>query len=174
MADAGKLPIRVGVFATVAQATQAIDRLLAAGFDQEQISVISSDKTKEQYFEDFKNPPLTREQLPQAVAAGGAIGALLAGLTAVAGLATTMGIGIVALGPILVALGAGAVSGGLIGAMMTRGFSKELTEYYDQAVTSGKILVAVEHEGKEGAETLSKAEVIFREAGAEPVPLQEG
>ncbi|HEX4147464.1 MAG TPA: hypothetical protein VHY20_00690, partial [Pirellulales bacterium] len=105
-------------------------------------------------------------------AAGGAIGALLGGLTAIAGFLATGGIGLLAGGAVF-AWG-GGVAGGLIGAMLTRGVEKELANYYDQEVTRGKILVAAENTSPNGQATLVKAEQIFSRTGAEPVSLPEG
>ena len=62
----------------------------------------------------------------------------------------------------------------MIGAMTTRGVENELANYYDQAVTRGKILVAAEAHGDRAAERLARAEEILREAGAEPIHLRKG
>jgi hypothetical protein len=166
-------PIRVGVFNTVAQAERAVNGLLAAGFTKDEISVICSSDVKESLFADFRNPPLLKDQLPAAAATGLTLGALVGGLTVLAGVATTGGLGIAALGPILLGAGGGAVSGGLIGAMTTRGFTREVADYYDQAVTEGKILVAVEDHGDYQHYRLARAEKVLHDAGAEPVPLVE-
>jgi hypothetical protein len=58
--------------------------------------------------------------------------------------------------------------------MMTRGFEKEIADYYEQAVQKGKILVAVEVHGAGEEQRLAKAERILAEAGSEPVALPEG
>jgi hypothetical protein len=166
-------PVRVGVFTTTTQATRAIDALLAAGFTKDEISVICSDERREEFFADFPHPPLPEEHLAAAVATGGTIGAVIGGLTAVAAAVTTGGVALVAAGPIVLGLGGGAVAGGFIGAMTTRGVTKEMADFYDQAVTRGKILVAIEDE-KDNTPRLAVAEKIFNEAGAEPVPLTEG
>jgi hypothetical protein len=165
--------VRVGVFNTTEQASRALDRLLAAAFTKDQISVICSDRVREEFFAEFQNPPLPGQVAPAAAATGGSIGAILGGLAALVGIATTGGIGIAAVGPIVMALGLGAASGGFIGAMMTRGLTPEAANYYDQAVTQGKILVAVEDSHEGNAARLALAERIFVESGAEPVPLEQ-
>ena len=53
---------------------------------------------------------------------------------------------------------------------MTRGIEKEAADYYDQAVQAGKLLVTVEESGVDQP-SLTVAEKIFAEAGAEPLPL---
>lgn len=161
------LPVRAGVFATVQGADQAVAGLLAAGFTREQISVICDNKFKEQHFREFQHPPLPEESLGPAVSVGGGVGTAIGGLAGL-GVAAT-GIGLFVVGPILIT---GAIVGGFIGAMTSRGVTRQTADFYDQALTKGKILVAVqaseEHPGQ-----LTKAERVFREAGAEPVPLPE-
>jgi hypothetical protein len=164
-------PIRVGVFRTVGQADQAVDGLLAAGFTRDQITVMCSDKHVERHFQEFEHQKPAGTNTPAAAAAGSVIGAAVGGVAAVAGLVTTGGVAVLAAGGI--AAWAGGVVGGLIGAMMTRGVEKELADFYDQALTEGKILVAAEDESGNQAR-LNEAERIIAAAGAEPMPLPEG
>jgi hypothetical protein len=77
-------------------------------------------------------------------------------------------------GPLFAGLAGGAVAGGLIGAMTTRGMEKEIADYYDQAVRKGKILVGVEYEGADQEERLALAERLLCDAGAEPIALSAG
>jgi hypothetical protein len=166
-------PIRAAVFRTVSQADDAVDRLLKAGFTAGQITVVCSDETKERHFREFEHQDPAGSHAPAAAATGGVIGAALGGFVAMAGAAATGGAAAVAAGAFLAAAG-GSVAGGLIGAMTTRGMEKEVADYYDQAVAAGRILVAVEDEGENRAETLAQAEQIFAAAGAEPISLEEG
>ena len=165
-------PIRVGVFSTMAQADHAVRDLLGAGFTKEEITVICSDKFTEQHFHQFDHQQPAGTHMPEAAAAGGTIGAVLGGLTAVAGFVATGGIGLLVGGAMFA--WSGAIAGGLIGAMMMRGVERELANYYDQEVTRGKILVAAERTGPSSAAMLKKAEEIFVRTGAEPVSLPEG
>src|SRR5215469_8136665 len=135
-------PIRVGVFSTMRGADCAVDNLLKAGFTNDQITVLCSDRSKEAHFRQFEHEEPAGSYTPAAVAVGGAIGAALGGLTMLAGAATTAGLGLLAAGGL--AAWTGGVVGGLVGAMMTRGVEHELANYYDQAVSEGKILVAAE------------------------------
>jgi hypothetical protein len=164
-------PVRVGVFTTTNQAVRAIEDLLNAGFTKDEISVICSDQRREELFAEFPNPPLPTDHLQEAVVTGSAIGAGLGGLAAITA-ATATGMGIIALGPIGLALAGGAVAGGFIGAMTTRGVTKEMADFYDQAITRGKILVAIEDD-RDNTPRLIAAERIFAAAGAEPLPLTE-
>ena len=165
-------PIRVGVFSTIRAADCAVDNLLKAGFTPQQITVICSDRTKEDHFHEFEHEEPAGAYTPAAVAVGGAIGAALGGLTVLAGAVTTAGLGLLAAGGL--AAWTGGIVGGLVGAMMTRGVEHELANYYDQAVTAGKILVAVDDHSEAQRQDLARAEQILAECGAEPVALPEG
>src|SRR5687767_6288649 len=101
-------PIRIGVFSTVEAADRAVQNLLDAGFTRDQISVICSDPSKEAHFRRFEEEPAGTYTLPASVT-GGAIGAVLGGLTALTGVVATGGIGLIGAGAI--AAGAGGVFG---------------------------------------------------------------
>jgi hypothetical protein len=59
--------------------------------------------------------------------------------------------------------------------MMSRGVEGELANYYNQAVSLGKILVAVTEHGEQVTPRLQRAAQIFVETGAEhPLQLREG
>jgi hypothetical protein len=170
--------VEVGVFATVDDARDAVRGLLAAGFTKNQITVVCSDETKEQYFHEFEHQHPAGTYTPTAAIAGGTIGALLGGLTVVGAAIGTGSLALWAAGPITA--WAGGVAGGLVGAMMTRGVEKELANYYQQAVMDGQILVAAEElpdsngPQQNDRPTLGDAARILAEAGAKPLTLPEG
>lgn len=165
-----ELPLRAGVFSTVEAAEHAVGKLLAAGFTAREISVLCSDPAKERHFRLFEHQEPAGTFVPGAAAAGTAIGVAIGGLAVVAGLATGAGVIVLAAGGL--ALWTGGVVGGLIGMMMTRGVERELANFYDQALTAGKLLVAVDIHNE--PERLKLAEQILAEAGAEPIALPEG
>lgn len=165
-------PIRAGVFSTLGAAHAAVDRLRAAGFSADDLTVVCSDETKEREFREFEHEQPAGTNTPAAAAAGGTVGAALGGVAAGAA-------GIAAGGlPLVVIGGAGLLTGGLLGgflgAMLTRGVEKEAANFYDQAVTDGNLLVTVHAEGEDAAAKLARAERILAESGAEPLPLSEG
>ncbi|HEV7223013.1 MAG TPA: hypothetical protein VGN42_09960 [Pirellulales bacterium] len=165
-------PIRVGVFSTIGAADCAVDKLVQAGFTSEHISVICSDRAIEEHFRQFEHEQPAGSHTRAAATIGGAIGAALGGLTVLAGAVTTGGLGLLAAGGL--AAWTGGVVGGLVGAMLTRGVEPEIANYYDQAVTAGKILVAAEDHSEAQRQRLSWAECILADCGAEPVALREG
>jgi hypothetical protein len=76
-------------------------------------------------------------------------------------------------GPLVLGVGGGAAAGAFIGAMLSRGVETEATDYFDQAVQDGKVLVSVETPEEHRDERIADAERILREAGAEPLPLNK-
>ena len=131
-----------------------------------------SDENKERYFREFEHQDPAGSHTPAAAATGGALGATLGGIAAGAVGAATGGLPLIVAGGI--GLMAGAVWGGFLGAMMTRGLEKEAADYYDQAVQAGKLLVTVEQQSPDQRPTLAEAEAQLAAAGAEPLPLTEG
>ncbi len=163
-------PVRAGVAPDVATADRLTDRLLDAGFTTAEISVLCSDEVKEAHFRRFEHEDPAGDQTPQAVAAGGVAGLLIAG--AMASFAAATG-GLAVIGAAAVA-GAGGVSGSLIGAMLTRGSEGELADFYDQAVREGQLLVGVEVHGPNAAARLAQAEAVFAAEDVRVIALSDG
>jgi hypothetical protein len=174
-ASSSEKPIRAAIFIEIAETATAVKKLLDAGFTTAEITVVCSDDTKERYFREYEHQDQAGRNVPVAAGIGGAVGMTLFGLTAVAAGLVTGGAAFVVAGG--TGMWTGTVVGGLVGAMMTRGFEREVANFYDQAVITGDILVAVEPHGAnadENAKRLLTAESIFREAGAKPLPLAHG
>jgi hypothetical protein len=161
-------PIRAAVFRGVNAAHQAVAQLLRAGFTREQISVLCSEDSKERHFREFEHEDPAGSHAIKTIEKGGAAGAIMAGLAS-AGLATAAGVSLLAAGPGL--LVAGAVAGSFIAAMQSRGEEGALADFYDQALTRGDLLVAVEDHNPGGEQRLAAAEQLFRQAGAESIEL---
>jgi hypothetical protein len=164
--------VEAGVFDAIEDARQAVRGLLDAGFTPSQITVVCSDETKEKYFHEFDHQQPAGTYATTAAIAGGTIGALLGGLTVAVSAVATGGVALWAAGPITAWFG--GVAGGLVGAMMTRGVEKELANFYQQAVISGRVLVAAEDHTANAPSMLAKAEKALADAGAQPMPLVEG
>ena len=142
-----------------------------AGFTSVELTVICSNELQQKHFPD----EVAKEGDPaskNAAATGSVLGGVLGGLTAAAGLATIAGIPVVVAGALASTL-TGGVVGGLTGMMIDRGFDKEAADYFDQAVTEGKILIAVEPT-ESNSNRLARAAELLRAAGAEPLPLLDG
>jgi Heat induced stress protein YflT len=164
-------PVRVGVFSSVEKAHRAVQNMLDAGFTKDQITVVCSDKHRERLFQEFEHQDPAGTTTPEKAIAGGIVGAAVGGLAAIIA-AATGGIAFLIAGGVIVA--GAATFGGLVGAMMSRGVEKELANFYDQEVEAGKLLVAVEDEGRHAAAHLIQAERILADADAIPMKLPEG
>ena len=126
----------VGVFDTLEAAERAAHALRAAGCPLEQVSVAHAPKGTP--------PSLGAEDTKAAegAAAGATADALLGGAIALTAVALTGGGALLAAGPILAALGGGAV-GGLAGSFVGLGLRDEHAERYAAAVRAGGVLVAI-------------------------------
>jgi hypothetical protein len=171
--SASSSPVRVGVFRRIADADRAVHDLVVAGFQKDEITVICPTCAPGN-FRDYERQEPAGSNAAAAATAGGAIGMLLGGLVAIAGITLSGGVGLLVAGPMLAAAAGGAVTGGFVGAMMTRGLEPEIADFYDQAVQKGNILVAVDCPGDDARQRLAQAERIFAEKGAETLQLTRG
>src|SRR3984885_11758247 len=114
---AGKKTSVFGIYRSSVQAEQSVDRLLAAGFSNDDISVLLPDNQGTKEFAHEKNTKAP-EGATTGVLAGGAIGGTLGVLAGIGSLAIP-GVGpFIAAGPIMAALagvGVGGAVGGLVG-----------------------------------------------------------
>ncbi len=167
------LPIRAGVFANEPSADRAVVDLLQAGFEKERISVVSAQPVPPHAaHEDVRNVAPAGAHTRKAIVIGAASGCVLASAAVALGAALTGGFGPTAIGPLLGAAVVGAVAGGFVGAMMTRGYEPEISDYFDQALRKGQYLVSVEE--REGGPPLSSADAVFRRAGVKSLPMRKG
>lgn len=169
---APRRPVRVATFASVPEAALAVQGLLDAGFPKEHVSVVCSDRAKESFFREYEHDRPAGATTAAAAGAGAAIGALAAGVLAISGLLDMSGWSL-AFVAVLFA-GTGAAAGTFIGAMMSRGVEHEVSNYYDQAVPQGEILVAAEIAADGDTAMLDRAERAFEDVGAHPIALPQG
>src|ERR1700731_2406840 len=165
---AGKNKAVFGIYRTVTQAEQAVDRLLAAGFSNNDISVLMPDSQSSKEFahkKDTKAP----EGTTTGVAAGGVIGGTL-GLLAGIGGNRNPGVGpFIAAGPImggLAGLGVGGAVGGLIGALVGMGIPEYEAKRYEGRVKNGGVLLSVHCDG---AHEIARAKDLLKQSGAEDI-----
>jgi hypothetical protein len=125
------------------EAQKVVEELLQSGFDRRQIGTVSSDVLRE-----------------TAAAVGGASTGMaiggVAGLLLAAAAIAIPGIGpVVAAGPALTLLGgtvAGAVTGGLIGGLKSKGVPEEDAHFFAEGLRRGGTLITVHAENDELAE----------------------
>ena len=151
-----------------AQATTIVDALKAAGFSNNDISVLFPDKTGTK---DFAHEQQTKAPEGAATGAGtgGVLGGALGWLVGIGALAIP-GLGpLVAAGPIMAALSgaaAGAAVGGLSGALIGMGIPEYEAKRYEGKVKDGNILVSVH---TEDSIERDRAKEIFTRAGADDI-----
>ena len=165
---AGKNTAVFGIYKTRGQAENAVDRILAAGFTNNDISVLLPDNSSTKEFAHEKNTKAP-EGATTGVAAGGAVGGTL-GLLAGIGALAIPGIGpLIAAGPIVGALagvGAGGVVGGLIGALIGMGIPEYEAKRYAGRIKEGGVLLSVHCET---SEEVTEAKELLKQTGAQNI-----
>jgi hypothetical protein len=157
-----------GIAKSESQAIMIADQLKAAGFSNNDVSVLFPDKAGSR---DFAHEQHTKA--PEGAAAGAGTGAVLGGalgwLVGIGSLAIP-GLGpFIAAGPLMAALagaGAGAAAGGLTGALVGMGIPEYEAKRYEGKVKDGNILMSVHTEDNAQRD---RAKEIFKNAGAEDV-----
>jgi len=157
---------------TETQAVMIVDRLKAAGFSHNDISVLFPDTTSTK---DFAHEQHTKA--PEGAAAGAGTGVLLGGafgwLLGIGALAIP-GLGpFIAAGPIMAALSgaaAGGVLGGVTGALIGLGMPEYEAKRYEGKIQEGRILISVH---TDNSTERDRAKTIFEQAGAEDISYTE-
>lgn len=133
-----------GLFDSPRQAAIAVQTLEAQGIPGDDISLLTGDRFDRDAFT-VETHTKAAEGVGIGAASGGAIGALIAGLTAV-GTVATGGAGILVAGPIAAALagaGAGAATGGVLGGLIGAAAPEHEIKHYEDAIEKGSVLVGV-------------------------------
>jgi hypothetical protein len=143
--------IVVGLFEKRARAEDAIRDLKEAGFTDEQIGVITRDRTDRAAQPDEKEVGKIVQETATGMAEGASIGAItggvIGGLVGLIGSLLVPGLGPVVVGGVLAStllgVGLGAATGGLIGALVGMGVPEEDARYFDAGFREGGTLVTV-------------------------------
>jgi len=139
----------VGVFSDRADAITAVNALRAAGFEENQIGVISrhgAERVEEHHTGLKDDPTGTRWEEGTGIgAAAGAATGLGLGVAVAAGLIPPVGPIIAggALMALLASAGAGAAAGTVVGGLIGLGIPEDEAAVYESDVTSGRTLVTV-------------------------------
>jgi hypothetical protein len=157
-----------GLVDSEAQAAGIVDGLKAAGFSNNDISVLFPDKSGTKDFAHEKNT-----KAPEGAATGAGTGGVLGGvfgwLVGIGSLAIP-GVGpFIAAGPIMAALagaGVGAAVGGLSGALIGLGIPEYEAKQYEGKIKAGNILISVH---SENSDEVKRAKEIFEHAGADDI-----
>jgi hypothetical protein len=165
---AGKNTAVFGIYSTRTAAEQAVDQIVAAGFSNEDVSVLMSDVDSSKDFAHEKNTKAP-EGAATGVTAGGVVGGTL-GLLAGIGALAIPGVGpLIAAGPImgaLAGLGVGGAVGGLVGALVGMGIPEYEAKRYEGRVKEGGVLLSVHCET---SDEITRAEEILKSSGAHDI-----
>ncbi|MDQ2777818.1 MAG: general stress protein [Acidobacteriota bacterium] len=157
-----------GIYPSRALAEEAVDRLIAGGFRNEDISVLLQDNvgTKDFAHEKHTKAP---EGATTGVVAGGAVGGTI-GLLAGIGLLAIPGLGpLIAAGPVIAALtgiGSGGMVGGFIGALVGMGIPEYEAKRYEGRIKEGGVLLSVHCDN---SDWIGKAKDALKLTGAEDI-----
>lgn len=165
---AGHNTAAFGIYPSSAAAEQAVDRILQAGFSQNDVSVLMPDQQSSKEFAHEKNTKAP-EGTTTGVTAGGAIGSTL-GLLAGIGALAIPGVGpFIAAGPImgaLAGLGVGGAVGGLIGALVGMGIPEYEAKRYEGRIKDGGVLVSIHCES---SDEVARAKDVLQATGAQDI-----
>ena len=157
---------------TEGRAESIVDSLKAAGFSNNDISVLFPDKSGTRDFAHEQNTKAP-EGASTGAGVGGALGGGLGWLVGIGALAIP-GVGpFIAAGPIMAALaglGVGAAVGGLTGALVGMGIPEYEAKQYEGKIKDGNILISVH---SENSDETDRAKDIFERAGAHDISYTE-
>lgn len=165
---AGKNTAVYAIYPNRAAAEEAVDRLLAEGYRNEDISVLLQDNvgTKDFAHEKHTKAP---EGTAAGVVAGGVIGGTI-GLLAGIGVLAIPGLGpLIAAGPVIAALtgvGSGGIVGGLMGALVGMGIPEYEAKRYEGRIKEGGVLLSVHCDN---SDWVSKAKQSLAATGGEDI-----
>lgn len=152
------------------QAESIVNSLKSAGFSNDDISVLYSDKAGTTEFAHENNT-----KAPEGAAAGAGTGGVVGG-----GLGLLLGIGALAIpglgpfiaaGPIMAALGGAAVGatvGGITGALIGMGIPEYEAKVFEGKLREGRVLISAHTEDDKERD---RAKDIFKDAGAEDIGI---
>lgn len=165
---AGKNTAVYGIYPNRTLAETAVDRMLAEGFRNEDISVLLEDNVGTK---DFAHEKHTKA--PEGAATGAGTGAAIGGtlgLLAGVGALAIPGLGpFIAAGPIMATLagvGSGGAIGGMVGALVGAGIPEYEAKRYEGRIKGGGVLVSIH---ADNSEWVKKAKDILKATGAEDV-----
>jgi Heat induced stress protein YflT len=164
----GKKTAVFGIYQTERQAERTVEDLLAAGFSNDDISVLLPDNKGTKDFAHEKNTKAP-EGTTAGVTTGGVIGGAL-GLLAGIGVLAIPGVGpFIAAGPIMAALaglGVGGAVGGLIGALVGMGIPEYEAKRYEGHIKAGGVLLSVHCDT---SDEIARAKDLLKHTGAQEI-----
>jgi len=157
----GKDRVLTGMFRDRESAESAYQSLRNRGYSNEEINVLMSDKTRDDWYANDDNVNDTElgskalEGTGVGSAIGGTLGAIIGGIAAIGTSVLIPGLGLVVAGPLAAALagaGAGGLTGGLVGALIGSGIPEERAKLYEEGIKEGGTVFGVNPRTDEDAE----------------------
>lgn len=164
MADRTDRPIVTGSFRDSESADRAYTSLRERGYTDDDIHVIMSEDTKEQYYDrgvgevKIEEGSKAMEGAGAGAATGGTIGGILGAIAAVGTSVVVPGLGLAVAGPLAGALagaGAGGAAGSVVGALIGAGIPEERAKAYERDLKEGGIVVGAHPRNDEDREYLA-------------------
>ncbi len=156
-----------GIFKHSVDAQRALDRLEAARFTEDQISMVATDESLGDSFAIEKDNKAAEGGVIGA-ASGGLLGAIAAGLVATGSLVIP-GVNLVVFGTAIAAAagaGVGATAGGLVGALIGLGVPEYEAKRYEKDVERGSVLLVVDAGSRDRADEVKR---IFEQESGEKI-----
>lgn len=157
------------IYSNPTSAKIAIDLLRANGFKDGELSILASESSIEKNIEIEENTKAP-EGISLGASVGGAVGATIAGLTAIGTVTLTGGASLLAAGPIVASLagaGAGATAGGVIGGLIGMGIPETEAKIINERLGSGNVLIGINTSDQQKNETKK----LLERSGAEQVTV---
>jgi len=151
-----------GLFSDKASSESAYKSLRDRGYTDEDINVIMSDETRNNYYKNDPDSELgskAAEGTGVGGAIGGTLGAIIGGVAAIGTNLVLPGLGLVVWGPIAAALagaGAGGLTGGLVGGLIGWGIPEDRAKLYESGVKEGGTLIGVTPRSDQDADYFEK------------------
>jgi hypothetical protein len=148
-----------GLFPDRDSAERAYSGITERGYAKDDVNVVMSDDTRHRYFSTTAGKETELgNKAAEGAGVGGAIGGTVVGIAAaVAAIGSNLilpGLGLVIAGPLaagVAGIGAGALSGGIIGALVGWAMPEERVKNYEEGIKKGGILMGVRANNAEDA-----------------------
>jgi hypothetical protein len=157
-----------GIYGSPRLAEEAVNKLIAAGFSNDDVSVLLPDEQSSKNFAHEKNTKAP-EGTTTGVTTGGVIGGALGLLAGIGALAIPGAGPFIAAGPIMAALagvGVGGTVGGLVGALVGLGIPEYEAKRYEGRIKDGGVLLSAHCDT---SDEISRAKRILEQTGAQDI-----
>ena len=151
-----------GLFNDRDSAERAYNSVTERGYDKGDVNLVMSDATRKKHFSSGEETELGNKATEGAgigSAIGGTLGAVAAAIAAVGTTLAIPGLGLIIAGPAaaaLAGLGAGGLTGGVVGALIGLGIPEERVKHYQEGIDQGGILMGVKARSPEDAAFFEK------------------